>query len=101
MKKIKKKKDIIKSVEATQIDLKKFDFNKVLAITNQYETPNYSFIHLYDSDEALVLPMPFEQLIELWSQRANNFTHDTAMDISEGDFRGIANASLIDNKSLH
>lgn len=88
------------SVEKVEINFDTLDFNKVVAITSPYKNPKFSFV-LMTNDELFILPVIYEDALKIWSDRSENLTCLTAMDISENNYRGVANSLLLNNNGLH
>ena len=99
MKKIKKKKDQDYEAVSFKFDPDTFNFNEVIAITTIDDIPDHCFMHTAYGE--IILPMLYETAIMLWLERATNFPCEAALEISEEEYKGLANALLLDSNSLH
>ena len=99
MKKIKKKKNEDFEAVSFEFDPDTFNFNEVVAITTIFDIPNHCVIHIPSGE--IILPMLYETAIMLWLERATNFPCEAALEINEGEYKGLANALLLDSNSFH
>jgi hypothetical protein len=99
MKKIKKKKDQDFEAVPFEFNPDTFNFNEIVAVTTIFDIPNHCVMHTTHGE--LILPMLYENAIMLWLERATNFPCDAALEINEGEYKGLANALLLDSNSLH